>query len=143
MEKNDKHPMLLINIISKSFRNTMRRKQESIGIPDGYRMILMMLKGASGSTQQDIAKLSHLSKPTVSLTLKNMESNGLIERKVNEKDKRITNIFLTENGYEMIDKIMLLVKDTEKEFFEGFSEEDIKLLKGLLERILANAGCKC
>lgn len=136
----DKHPMLLINITSKTFKNTMRKKQEAVGIPDGFRMVLMMLSNNDGASQLDIGKMSCLSKPTVSLTLSNMEDNGLIKRITNEKDKRIINVYLTSKGKQMIDTIKSLVKETEKEFFKDFNDEEIKVLKSMLERILVNAG---
>ena len=136
----EKHPMFVINITSKVFKDTMRKKQEALGIPDGYRMILMMLHHKDGAAQQDIAKMSHLSKPTVSLTLSNMENSGLIKRVINEKDKRIVNVYLTKKGNEMIDKIVSLIKETEDEFFKDYTDNEKELLKTLLERILVNAG---
>lgn len=136
----DKHPMFLINITSKTFKDVMRKKQEAIGIPDGYRMILMILSRLDGAPQQELAKRCCLSKPTVSLTLTNMEASDLIKRVINEKDKRIINVYLTNKGKEMIEKIISLIKETEEEFLKDFSDEEKVALKKLLERILANAG---
>ena len=136
----DKHPMFLINITSKVFKDTMRKKQEAVGIPDGYRMILMILSRTDGAPQQELAKRCCLSKPTVSLTLTNMEASDLIKRVINEKDKRIINVYLTDKGKEMIEKIISLIKETEEEFLKDFSDEEKAALKKLLERILANAG---
>ena len=136
----DKHPMFLINITSKTFKDVMRKKQEAIGIPDGYRMILMILSRLDGAPQQDLAKRCCLSKPTVSLTLSNMEASGLIRRVVNEKDKRIINVYLTDSGREMNNNIIKLIKETEEEFLKDFSDKEKEELKNLLERILANAG---
>lgn len=136
--EKEKNVMMLIHDVNKTFRDTMRMKSESCGIPDSYRPILMMLNFHNGSTQLDICKWTHLKAPTISLTLRTMEQNGLIERVENENDKRNTNIFITEKGRELDNKIKSLIDETEKEFLKNIDEKDLKYVENVLKEILKN-----
>lgn len=137
MEK-EKNVMMLIHDVSKTFRDTMRIKSESCGIPDSYRPILRMLHFHNGCTQLDICKWTHLKAPTISLTLRTMEQNGYIKRCENENDKRNTNIFVTEKGQELDSKIRALIDETEKEFLTNIDSKDLKYVENVLKNILNN-----
>lgn len=60
-------PSMLINEISKLFRDRMREKSEELGFKNGYRQVLMFLARGDGVTQLSIAKGTHLKAPTVSV----------------------------------------------------------------------------
>lgn len=136
----EKNVLMLMHDVDKSFKNTMNRKSESTGVIDAFRPILMMLNFNNGCTQLEIVKWTHLKAPTISLTLQKMELCGLIERKENESDKRNINIFITEKGKDLDNKIRCLFKETEEEFLKDLSEEELDFMKKLLRKILNNAG---
>ena len=139
MEHKEKNAMMLIHDTSKAFKVIMRKKAEREGIPDRYRMILLMLNFHDGCTQLDIVHWTKLTAPTISLTLQMMEEEKLIKREVSEIDKRNTNIFLLDKGREMIDRIIVLIKETEAILFNGLSKEEIKNMEGMLKKMLENA----
>ena len=139
MDSKDKNAMMLIHDTSKAFKNIMRKKAEREGISDRYRMILLMLNLHNGCTQLDIVNWTKLTPPTISLTLQKMEEEQLIKRVVNEKDKRAVNIYLLDDGMKMIDRIIVLIKETEKIMFDGLSETEIKNMEGMLRKMLDNA----
>lgn len=67
--------------------------------------------------------------------LKNLENKGMIKRNSNDKDKRKTNVFLTEKGLE-ISKMM--IEDINKkmlEFYNRLGENDAKELIRILKKI--------
>ena len=140
MSIKDKNAMMLIHDTSKTFKEIMRKKCEAEGISDRYRLILLFLGRNDGSTQLDIVNWTKLKAPTISLTLQMMEEDGLIKRVINENDKRNINIFLTETGRKMIDKIIVLIHETEDILFNGIDKKDIQLLEEVLRKMLSNVG---
>ena len=132
---------LLINEISKLFLDKMRKNSEELGFKSGYRQILRFLSHEDGVTQVDIARNSHFTAPTVSVTLKKMEDEGLISRKTDKNDTRRTRVFITEKGREWESHLHEKVMDCEEMLVRGFSEEEteefLRLLKKARENILS------
>ncbi len=91
-------PMMQIIHLSKLFRDQLRRASEEAGIPGGYRMILIELSHSESITQYELAKRTHLTPPTVSVTLQKMEHEGYITRTPDERDLRQMKVSLTEKG---------------------------------------------
>lgn len=137
--------IMLINDISKCFRDKMRVKTDELGLVDAYRPIFWVLKNYDGCTQLDICKLTQLKAPTVSLTLQKMEAGGFITRLADDNDKRNIRIYITDHGVEVRHEIERLLKETEEEFLRDFSDSEKEALKGLLVKMAYSIGldCKC
>jgi DNA-binding MarR family transcriptional regulator len=54
-----------------------------------------------GISQRDLAELLHLSRPTVSIMLQNLEKAGLIDKSTDPDDQRLTRICLTKAGLKL------------------------------------------
>ena len=141
MQKKTPRTGFLINEISKLFHDKLRRNSEELGFKSGYRQILRFLSHEDGVTQVDIARNSHFTAPTVSVTLKKMEDEGLISRKTDKNDTRRTRVFITEKGREWESKLFASAMDCEEILVRGFSAEEIlefdRLLKKAKENMLA------
>lgn len=141
MQKKIPRTGFLINEISKLFHDKLRRNSEELGFKSGYRQILRFLSHEDGVTQVDIARNSHFTAPTVSVTLKKMEDEGLISRKTDKNDTRRTRVFITEKGREWESKLFTTAMDCEEILVRGFSAEEIeefdRLLKKAKENMLA------
>lgn len=59
---------------------------------------LQAIAHRDGMSQSDLADSLHVSRPTVTTMLKRMESTGMVERRPDETDSRITRVYLTEEG---------------------------------------------
>jgi hypothetical protein len=71
----------------------------------------------------------------VSELIKKLETEKYIERKQNTNDKRITNIFLTEEGRKFSEKMRKNKISVLNEIFESIDEEDKKQLLNIIEKI--------
>ncbi|MBR6743931.1 MAG: MarR family transcriptional regulator [Clostridia bacterium] len=132
---------LLIHEISKLFHDRMRKSSDDLGFKAGYRQILRFLAHEDGVTQVDIARHAHFTAPTVSVTLKKMEDEGLIRRKTDKNDTRRTRVFITAKGKTWEAQFHEKVMECEEILIRGFSEEESaefsRLLKKARENILA------
>jgi DNA-binding MarR family transcriptional regulator len=67
-------------------------------MPPAQAGCLQVLAHRSGISQSDLAELLHVSRPAVSTMLHRMESAGMIERRADEADSRVTRVYLTDEG---------------------------------------------
>ncbi|MBQ8287791.1 MAG: MarR family transcriptional regulator [Clostridia bacterium] len=125
-------PMMQIIHLSKLFRDQLRRASEEAGIPCGYRMILMELSHLEKATQYELAKRTHLTAPTVSVTLQKMEHEGYITRTPDEHDLRQMLVSLTEKGKAAAADNRARADTLEQALLAGLSEEDLRQLTALL-----------
>ena len=89
-------------------------------------------------TQLELAKRTHLSAPSISVTLQKMESAGLIFRRTNPKDQRATLVYLTEQGYMTDRKVIRLTRETERELLKDISKQELATILPLLLRMYRN-----
>lgn len=94
-------PFLVNHLISlkktHDFYINKHIKQGTEILPSQYYMLLFLYHEL-GTTQSDIAKACLMDRSGVSRAFKDFEEKGLIERKINENNKRSYKITLTEKG---------------------------------------------
>ena len=132
-------PLMEINHISKMFACHMRRAADEKGIPSGYRALLFHLSHhPEGLTPIELAQKTHLSTPTVSVTLQKMERDGYTYRVVNDSDQRSFKVFLTEKGNVTEDHNREIAKAFDQKALANLSEEEISTLLSLLSKVKNN-----
>ena len=67
-----------------------------------------------------------------------LEAQGLITRGNRPGDRRCVMISLTDAGRTLAEKVLPEVWRTTTRAYDGYSEEEVKLLEGLLKRQLDN-----
>ena len=67
-----------------------------------------------------------------------MEQEKLIKRKTDKNDLRKSYIYLTEKGRECEKLFISKCQETEKVMFDGFSDDEMKILKEYLKKIANN-----
>lgn len=131
-------PIMLCNEISKMFRNTMRESVEDPRIQGSYREILFHLAREDGRTQLELARLTHLKPPSVSVALGKLEDEGYVTRQADKLDQRCTRVYLTEKGKNIDEKARDVIKTLDFRAVKDFTEEEIKQLTILLFRLREN-----
>jgi DNA-binding MarR family transcriptional regulator len=97
-----------------------------------------------GCSVQAIADGLSLAPPTISISIKRMEQNGIVERRSNPSDARSVLLFLTQYGQGIFEKHQIFQKRKIKHLLSGLSQEEQETLIELLTRALQSAemGCK-
>lgn len=133
----DPTPMMLINEISKLFDNHMRQNADP-GLNNSYRHLLFHLAHRDGRTQLELAKLTHLKPPTVSVSLAKLESDGYVRRVADPSDLRQTRVFLTDKGRDVDRKAQKAINEIEAKITECMTEEEREQLLVLLLKLRNN-----
>ena len=132
-------PPMLINEIARLFHNRMRSyDSEGPALRDGERLVLHVLEHFDGCNQLELVRRTHLKPPTISVTLKSLEAQGFVYRECDEKDLRVTRVYLSEQGRAHNSRIMERLLTIDGELMQGFTEEEKMQLSQYLERMRNN-----
>ena len=113
-------------------------QMQELGIYPGQIPVLGLVAKKDGLSQRELAKILNIKPPTVNVSVQRLEKAGFLYKKPDEKDQRVTRIYLTEKGKETKAKALERIHKNEAVMLEGFSEAEQCLLRRFLEQILAN-----
>lgn len=117
---------------SKRFPNA-DKGHKNIG--RGYGHILDLLTIDEGISQQQIAEKLSIRQQSVSEAISLMEQQSYITKAASPSDKRVTLIYITEEGIQHRIKLAEERKKHAQKVFSVFSEEEKKVLLALLEKL--------
>lgn len=98
--------------------------------------ILSILDHRPEMSQKEIADVMEVSTATVAVTLKKLEKNGYVVKKMDAADNRINKIFLTEKGKRLVHQGFDIMNQIDLDSVKGFSEEELKLFVSFMKRYL-------
>ena len=100
--------------------------------------ILYVLWQKDGISIKTLSEQCGLAITSLTSMLELMEKQGLLRRESDEKDKRKTLLFLTDRAYALREDYEDVSARMGTVFYEGFSEEEIRLFESFLHRVLDN-----
>lgn len=127
-----------VNEASYLFGAYVCRELERIGMRYSYRHVMKPLMENDSMTQLELVKITNLKAPTISITLRNMEREGIVRREKNDNDRRETHVFITEKGKKMYAKVLTALEKAEKAMLKGVSEDELSALRSTLEKMSDN-----
>ena len=137
-------------MLSMQFRGTdqlMKRSMESrvkkTGVYSSQHRILMHLKWMqvehqSNCTQVELAKKLEISPAAIAVSIKKLEKGGYIHREPDETDNRALQVSITEKGEQVVKQTLCIFRKMDEDMFAGFTDEELELLSGFLERMYRN-----
>ncbi len=130
------HLLALIHDVSRITHD--RLHSELPELQRSCRLIMMHLAHNDNVTQLDLVHATHLKPPTVSVSLQKMELNGLVSRRSDDNDLRVTRVSLTEKGCELDRSIIEKIQARERELEACLTEDEKATLIRLLEKLHKN-----
>ncbi len=121
-----------------SFSKKLISELADYGVNAGNAKVLLYLLEKEGLTQTELAENCFVVPATLTTVLSNMESNGLIERRRDDADKRSYSIYPTPRGREVLNIVRKSLDDTIDAAFAGFSDEETDELQRYLQRVTDN-----
>ena len=128
---------LFVNIC-KVRRNKANELLSKYGIHAGQDILLYQLMKEDGQTVSNLVENICIQHATISNMINRMECNGLISKTKDDCDMRVSRIFLTEKGKEVIEQVNNVWKELEQQTINGLSVEERIILKRLLQHVLRN-----
>lgn len=106
---------------------------KKLGLHRSQHMTLMHIaKHDSNITQKDIAIKYGISEAAVSVTVKKLETAGLIQKINTEKDARYNRLKVTEKGLLLVDESVEIFNKSEARTLKNISDDELQTLKTLI-----------
>lgn len=125
---------------SAAHRKACRSEFQRLNLSDGQPKVLSVLVENEGYLQKDLAKRCHVEPATMTSILANMSKNGLVRKEIEHVSggKRAFAIYLTDKGREIAEQVNEIVQSAEEKAYEGFSDEERRLIVACLTRLGEN-----
>ncbi|GEB30832.1 MarR family winged helix-turn-helix transcriptional regulator [Brevibacillus parabrevis] len=104
----------------------------------GQPILLMRLAHTDGLIQKELARRIQVKPATLTVMINRMEKCGLVERRADERDQRISRVFLTDKGRLATKAVKEALRVLELKCFEDFTDEEKIVLQGMLDRMHSN-----
>lgn len=114
------------------------KKLEEIDLYPGQPPLLFILNKNDGKSQRELADLMHIKPSTVNVMIKRMEKTGLLERRQDKKDARISRAYITDKGRQVCKKSYCAMQKIEKKMFSGLTKDELIIFRGLLLQVKEN-----
>ena len=150
LEKNQNNSMdaRLLRLMHR-YANLNFKKSVELGlhpnVHPGQMPVLGMHHEKEGVSLREKAQELQVKPPTVTVTVKRLEKVGLVCKRPDETDLRVTRIYLTEKGRNISSELRQSLEENEQIMMKGFSEEEKAQLRSFLDRMTQNlieAGAK-
>lgn len=119
-------------------RRLMVKTLAARGTHPGQAMCMRVLAANDGATQRDLADALHLSRPTVSKMLQAMEKAGVVRRRADAADQRLTRVELTSAGRALEKDLRAAAAEHVNETIGKLPEADRRELERLLDELAAS-----
>jgi DNA-binding MarR family transcriptional regulator len=124
--------------IHKAHRARAEAAFNKLGIHTGQEMLLLQLWIEEGLTQSQLATCMNVEPPTATKMAQRMEQAGLIERRPDPEDARISRVYLTSRGRELEQPVLEVWKQLEMRTVAGLLPTEQVLLRRLLMQVDEN-----
>ena len=104
----------------------------------GQEMLLLQLWREDGVTQSQLGECLMVEPPTVTKMLQRLEGKGMVERRSDPGDARISRVFLTARGRALEQEVAATWRVVEEQATAGMSVEERLLLRRLLVQMRQN-----
>ena len=111
---------------------------EELGLYRGQHRILRALWRQDGLTHTELAEHSHVRPATISTTVQRMETAGLVERRHDAEDQRVSRVYMTETGRALQQDVEKVWHQIEEEIFADVTSEERMLLRRLFIQMREN-----
>ena len=130
----------LVHDVSRIRRTVMDQVMRPLGITRSQWSVLTTLSrgGNDGMMQVDLARLLEVGKVTVGGLVDRLEATGHVERRSDPADRRIKRVFITEQGFEVLQHMIALSAKINDRILENVSREERAICEEVLYKVKRN-----
>lgn len=108
---------------------------QSEGITAGQYLVLNLVAHHEPASSADLARRANMTAQSMGEFIRALEGKGFIERSGDSPNRRVIPVSTTPAGRQTLVQIEARVDQTEREFFECLSGEELAQLRMLLNRL--------
>ena len=115
-----------------------RLKENGFQITIDQWLIIKVLMENPGISQQKLSELVFKDSASVTRIIELLVKSKYLKRKVNENDRRKSNLEITQAGYQIIEDVQRIVLKNREEALNGISKNELQTLYGILTKVIEN-----
>ncbi|MBV7273475.1 MarR family transcriptional regulator [Clostridium sp. PL3] len=123
------------NLVNRQQHNSNFKEKEILA-SRAQAHLLGLLLVENGLTQKDLSAKLQIRPASLGELVNKLQQNGYVEKRVNEKDKRVSNVYITEEGRRATEGAMKARRELVESIFLGLSEEEINQLSTLMDKLV-------
>ena len=125
-------------MLARLLRSNFDRQVAGLHVTRSQWAMIAVVSRHPGATQRVIAEALEMSEASAGRLIDRLCSEGLLERRDRDDDRRARAVYLTEAAEPLLEKLAKIAQDTEARMFKGFSGDDLDRLQSYLDRIYGN-----
>lgn len=111
---------------------------EPLGVTRSQWWVLTFLSRHEGRIQSDLAKILDISKTSLGGLIDRLEISGIVERRVDEVDRRVKRAYLTSKGAQIVEDMHIKSHDMSELILASLDHRDRHLLADMLHLVQKN-----
>lgn len=104
----------------------------------GQLHFICFLSENDGISQAEMARLLCIKAPTINVMAKRLARSGFIRTERDVHDRRVTRLYITEEGKKSARRAFEYIETLEKQFFAGFTDAELDQLEYYFSKIIEN-----
>ncbi len=128
----------ILNKTNTKLKNQLFQRFKEEDITPEQWSVLTCVWQQEGVSPKELADLIYKDKPNTNRILEKLQAKGLILRKLHPTDRRAYQIYLTERGWAIKDKLIAKVTQLQDEVTAGLEQAQVEEMKRLLNHMYTN-----
>lgn len=121
--------------VARALRTRLSHGLSQSGLYPGQDGVVQLLAQEDGQTPGALAQQLGVKAPTMTRTIGRMEVQGFVQRRTDDRDGRLTKVYLTDEGRGSVARIEEAMEACEAQAVQGLSGKELKTLVKLLSVI--------
>ena len=118
--------------------NEILKKENIKGFNSAQARLMMAFYYEEELSIKDVCELTGLAKTTLTSMLNRMEKQGLVKKYPSKEDRRVTKVKLTPKARDLEKYYAVISRNMKKQYYKGFTKQEIKDFEDTLRKILKN-----
>ncbi|WP_025898914.1 MarR family winged helix-turn-helix transcriptional regulator [Sneathiella glossodoripedis] len=132
---NEFLPYRLTKLSGIISRTLAERYSEQFDLTIHEWRVVAIIGEQPGLTARQVSDLASLDKVSISRAIERLEKSGRIQRKVTPKDRRAYALHLTDKGHDVLERIIPLAQDFERNLLSSLDQQDLAKLLEILAKL--------
>jgi DNA-binding MarR family transcriptional regulator len=127
-----------VGMIARCFESISNIEFKEFHLAKGQYLYLVRICENPGIIQERVADMLKVDRTTASRSIKNLVSDGLIEKQSDSDNKKILKLYATEEGRRIYQFLKREEEYSNSVALQGFSEAELEVALEMLHRIRTN-----
>ena len=138
MEQSNEAVIGKMMCVHRLHRRALEKELQITGLYPAQHRTLMHLAKNPGISQTELAKSLEVTTATVTVTLKKLEEDGYVIKRVDRADNRFHQIEITEKGRQIVEESESVFSHVNQVMLQNFSEQEKEQLLQFFDRLCDN-----